>query len=78
MLSMPTFFASATNFASSSSLPVTNGTFMMERSSLRAVPLNSALWSRKSYRSCAFSTLRSFMASRPPCAFSHWNTLPHM
>jgi len=32
----------------STNVPVTNGTFMIERSSLRAVPLNSFDWSRKS------------------------------
>ncbi len=46
MDSMLCDFASATNRASSSSLPVTKGTFMSERSATVAVPLNSLLWSR--------------------------------
>ena len=37
-----------TNFASNSSLPVTNGTFIRERSSFLTVPLKSLLSSRKS------------------------------
>ncbi len=41
MFSMPAAFASAMNWASSSGLPVTNGTFMSERNSFFAVPLNS-------------------------------------
>ena len=41
MFSMPAALASAMNFASRSGLPVTNGTFMSERNSVFAVPLNS-------------------------------------
>ena len=39
----PAASASAMNFASSSASPVTNGTFISERSSLRAVPWNTSL-----------------------------------
>ena len=55
-----------------------NGTFIRERSSLRTVPLNSLLLSRKSYKIAAFSSLRFFIASRPPRFLIHLNTLPQM
>ena len=49
-----------------------------ERSSFLTVPLKSLLSSRKSYRIFAFFSLRSFIAARPPCFFSHLNTLPQI
>ena len=57
-------------------LGVTKGTFIRERSSLRTAPVKNLLWSRKSYSTAAFSSLRLFMASSPPFASRYLKTLP--